>query len=55
METGISPWIIKLHLKCFAWYIDGVSIQKWLWILSMNLSVFVALKNNRQIRPLFES
>ena len=52
-ETGISPWMSKWHLKCFAWYIDGISIQIWLWLLSMNLSVFVALnlKNNRQNPP----
>ena len=53
MERGITPWIIKLHLKCFALYIDGISIQMWLCLLSINLSVFVALnlKNNRQNVP----
>ena len=38
METGISSWKIKLHLKCFAWCIDRISVQMWLLLLSMNVS-----------------
>ena len=32
MEMDILPWIIQLHLKQFAWYIDGL----------INSKVFVA-------------